>query len=465
MKQTRRDFLKTIGVAGVATLVSRPSMGAAKKRPNILFMFADDQARNCLGYAGNPLIQTPNLDRLAAEGVYFENAFVTTAICCSSRASILTGQYTRRHGITDFHKPLSAEAFAHTYPALLRKAGYRTGYLGKFAIGRPNEDIRHLSLPADKFDYWYGFPQAIGFEQKIDDESCYLTDVITEKAIEFLQTNPSDQPFCLTIAFKEPHGPYSYFDPDFPDLYEGVSIPPAKTLTRDAYNKVPKFIRDSLNGTGDRAGLLDNPEGYQKSLRTVYSLISRMDMAVGLIMSGLRTLGLDDNTIVIWASDHGSFLGAHGLKGKWLMYEESIRIPLIIRDPRQHSGLRGRRVDQMALNIDLAPTMLDFAGVSISDHMQGKSLVPIAAGSKRILREDWYYEHFYEHHGTIRPTEGVRTAEWKYIRYPQEDPPFEQLFHLSEDSYELDNLAQNADYAATLTRLRNRCDAYRQELM
>ncbi len=188
-------------------------------------------------------------------------------------------------------------------------------------------------------------------------------------------------------------------------------------------------------------------------------------MAVGLIMSGLRALGLDDNTIVIWASDHGSFLGAHGLKGKWLMYEESIRIPLIIRDPRRHSVRRGRRVDQMALNIDLAPTMLDFAGVSIPDHMQGKSLVPIAAGSKRILREDWYYEHFYEHHGKIRPTEGVRTAEWKYIRYPQEDPPFEQLFHLSEDSYELDNLAQNAVYAATLTRLRNRCDAYRQKLM
>ena len=464
MTQTRRDFLKAIGAAGIAGLVSRPSMGAVRKRPNILFMFADDQAQSCMGYAGNPLIQTPNLDRLAGEGVYFDNAFVTTAICCSSRASILTGQYTRRHGITDFQKPLSAEAFAHTYPALLRKAGYRTGYLGKFAVGWPKEDVRHLSLPADKFDYWYGFPQVFGFEQKKDGESRYLTDVITEKAIDFLRTNPSDQPFCLTISFKEPHGPYSYFDPDFPDLYGGVNIPPAKTLTREAYDKVPKFIRDSLNGTGDRAGKLDNPEGHQKSLRTVYSLISRMDMAVGLIMSGLRTLGLDDNTIVIWASDHGSFLGAHGLGGKWLMYEESIRIPLIIRDPRRHSGLRCRRVDQMALNIDLAPTMLDFAGVSIPDRMQGKSLVPIEAGSKRRLREDWYYEHFYEHNGVIRPTEGVRTAEWKYIRYPKEDPPFEQLFDLSQDPYEMNNLAKNADCAVALARLRNRCDVYRQEL-
>jgi len=465
MKRTRRDFLKTIGVAGVAAIASRASMGAVKKRPNILFMFADDQAQNCLGYAGNPIIQTPNLDRLAEDGVYFENAFVTTAICCSSRASILTGQYTRRHGITDFRKPLSEEAFANTYPALLRKAGYRTGYLGKFAVGWPDEGIKHLSLPADKFDYWYGFPQMIDFEQKIDGQSHYLTDVITEKAIEFLQTNPPDQPFCLTIAFKEPHELHNYFDPDFPDLYKGVNIPPAKTMTRDAYNKVPEFIRNSLNITGDSADLLGNPQDYQKSLRTVYSLISRMDMAVGIIMSGLGALGLDDNTIVIWASDNGRFLGEHGLEGKWLMYEESIRIPLIIRDPRQDFSLRGRRVRQMALNIDLAPTMLGFAGVSIPKQMQGENLAGIVAGSNRILRQDWYYEHFYDHNGKIRPSEGVRTDEWKYIRYPKENPPFEQLFHLLEDPYELDNLAQNADYGTILTRLRNRCDAYRQELM
>ncbi len=254
-------------------------------------MFADDQAQNCLGYAGNKVIHTPNMDRLAADSVYFENAFVTTAICCSSRASILIGQYMRRHGIADFQKPLSAEAFAQSYPALLRKAGYRTGYLGKFAVGWPKEDIKHLSLPADQFDYWYGFPQVFGFEQKINGKSRYLTDVITEKAIDFLQTNPADQPFCLTIAFKEPHGPHDYFDPDFPNPYEGMTIPSAKTLTPDAYEKVPEFIRHSLNGTGDRAAWLENPESYQKSMRTIYSLISRMDLAVGQITSALRRLG------------------------------------------------------------------------------------------------------------------------------------------------------------------------------
>jgi arylsulfatase A-like enzyme len=461
----RRGFLKAIGVGSVLGRICGRSLGAGQRRPNILFMFADDQAQSCLGHAGNKVIRTPNMDRLAAEGVWFENAFVTTAICCSSRASILTGQYMRRHGITDFHKPLSAKAFAQSYPVLLRKAGYRTGYLGKFAVGWPNEDIRHLSLPADQFDYWYGFPQVFGFEQKINGKSRYLTNVITDKAINFLRTNPADQPFCLTVAFKEPHGPYDYFDPDFPNPYEDLTIPPAKTLTRDAYEKVPRFIRHSLNGTGDRSGWLENAQSYQKSLRTVYSLISRMDLAVGHIISALRRLGLDDNTIIIWASDHGSFLGAHGLRGKWLMYEESIRIPLIIRDPRQGAGGRRRSVEQMALNIDLAPTMLDFAGVPIPEQMQGKSLAPIVGGSDQTLRDHWYYEHFYEHHGNIRPTEGVRTRKWKYVRFPKENPVYEQLFDLSNDPYELKDLARDADHEAMLRRLRRRCDAYRRELM
>jgi arylsulfatase A-like enzyme len=320
-------------------------------------------------------------------------------------------------------------------------------------------------LPADRFDYWYGFPQVFGFEQKIDGKSRYLTEVMTEKAIDFLRTNPADKPFCLTIAFKEPHGPHDYFDPDFPNPYEGLTIPPAKTLTTDAYEKVPGFIRHSLNGTGNKVGWLENPQSYQKYLRTVYGLISRMDLAVGHIMSALRKLGLDDNTIVIWASDNGSFLGAHGLKGKWLMYEESIRIPLIIRDGRQSTGWRRRRVEQMALNIDLAPTMLDFAGVPIPARMQGRSLAPIVGGSGRMLRDDWYYEHFYEHKGNIRPTEGVRTRKFKYVRFPKENPVYEQLFDLSKDPYELKDLAPDADYETTLGRLRRRCDAYRRELV
>lgn len=231
-------------------------------RPNLLFVFTDDQPQICMGASGNPHIQTPNMDRLAAEGVLFRNAFVTTAICCSNRACILTGQHMRRHRITDFQTPLSAEAFAQTYPALLRAAGYRTSYLGKFAIGWPKPEIQSLSLPAERFDHWFGFPQTINFRQKVDDKVRYLTTMMEEQAIEFLSSTPRDQPFCMTVALKEPHGPWNYFDPDEPDPYENREIPPPATFTREDFAAQPEFIQDSLNGDASRK-ILEDPQAYQ----------------------------------------------------------------------------------------------------------------------------------------------------------------------------------------------------------
>ncbi len=170
-----------------------------QSRPNILFILTDDQRFDDLGCMGNKIIQTPNIDKLAADGVIFNNAFVTTAICCSSRASILTGQHMRRHRIYDFATPLSSEAMDNTYPVLLRKSGYRTGFLGKMAIGKPSQEVRHLSLPADKFDFWYGFPQEIDYLQKVKGKERYLTDVMTEKAVQFLRENPDMSSFSLAI--------------------------------------------------------------------------------------------------------------------------------------------------------------------------------------------------------------------------------------------------------------------------
>jgi len=439
---------------------------AGPDRPNILFFLTDDQPQVCLGAMGNARIQTPNIDRLAAQGVLFTNAFVTTSICCSNRACILTGQHMRRHGIEDFHTPLSAQAFALTYPALLRKAGYRTGYLGKFAVGWPTPDIRHLSLPEDQFDFWYGFPQTINFKQVVDGKPRYLTDLMTEKAIQFLRENPPDQPFCLTVALKEPHGPWNYFDPDVPNAYEGVVLPPPATFTPEAYDALPDFIQRSLGGRGGHKWL-DDPEAYQERTRTFYRLITRADLAVGQIMDALRESGLDDNTVVIFTSDNGEMQGAHGLAGKWLMYEESIRVPLIIRDPRLPSELRGRRSSQMALSIDLAPTMLALAGVHIPNSMQGRDLGPLVRGERIEWRDDWYYEHTYARlpQHPIPRCEGVRTERWKYTRYTDFDPPYEQLFDLAADPGEEQNLAADAgEHAETLVRLRARCDEYRKTL-
>lgn len=450
----------------LATLVGSRSLAQEKVRPpNILFMYTDDQAQNCMGCSGNSHIQTPNMDRLARGGRLFENAFVTTAICCTSRASILTGQHMRRHGITDFNKPLSAEAFDLTYPRLLQNAGYRTGYLGKFAIGNPDQ-FPDLSLPKEKFDFWYGFPQQHLFLQKVDGKDVHLTAEITRRAIDFLQTNPKDQPFCLTIAFKEPHGPWDYFDPAVSDPYADAEIPFPATFTREAFEAEPEFIRHSLNADASEESLSD-PEQLEKYLRTVYRLISRVDIAVGDILAELERSGLDENTVVIYSSDHGSMLGARGLKGKWLMYEESIRVPFIIYDPRLSKELCGQPTEAMALNIDIAPTILDLAGVGIPSTMQGQSLLPIVRGDESHCRQDWYYEHTYNTsppRSPIAETEGVRTTRWKYIRYPGANPPTEQLFDLENDPFEQINLAADGQHAATLAELRARCDSYRQSL-
>ncbi len=437
----------------------------AGARPNILFFLTDDQPQSGLGCMGNRVIQTPNMDQLAADGVLFTNSFVTTSICCSNRACILTGQHMRRHGIEDFQKPLSAEAMAQTYPVLLRKAGYRTGYLGKFAVGWPKPDIRHLSLPADQFDFWYGFPQTINFRQVVDGKERYLTDLMTEKAIEFFRENSRKQPFCLTVALKEPHGPWNYFDPDVPNPYEGVTIPPPATFTSASYASLPDFLRDSLGGRPGAKWLAD-PDAYQAHMRTYYRLISRADLAVGEIMQALADLGLDDNTVVIFTSDNGEMQGAHGLAGKWLMYEESIRVPLVIRDPRRPAEARGRRCDEMVLSIDLAPTMLALAGVAVPNAMQGRDLGPLVRCETPTWRDCWYYEHTYAHppQHPIPRTEGVRTGQWKYVRYTDDDPPCEQLFDLQGDPLEENNLVKSAQHRERLEELRIQCDQYRETL-
>jgi len=402
------------------------------------------------------------MDQLAAEGVLFERAFVTTAICCCSRASIYTGQHMRRHGIEDFEKPLSSAQWRQTFPALLRQAGYRTAFLGKLAIGSPKVS-RELSLPADQFDLWYGFPQGIAFKQVVDGQPRYLTTVMTDKAVQFLKQTRKDQPFCLILALKEPHGPLDYFDPEFPDAYASATIPPPANLNRRSFEALPELVRNGLNSNPQ---WLDNPASYQAAMRKIYAYISRADLAVGQICRALKDLGLDQNTVIIHTSDNGSMEGAHGLAGKWIMYEESIHVPLIIRDPRLPASTRGRR-GQMALNIDLAPTILALAGVPIPAGMQGMDLQPVLRDPNARGRADWYYEHVYTTPPSRKPIpkcEGVRTERWKYIRYTEPQPPLEQLFDLAADPQEEHDLAREAVHAETLAKLRIRCDEYRNKL-
>jgi arylsulfatase A-like enzyme len=446
-----------------ASLVALNAGDAPASRPNIVFIFTDDQPQNAMSCMGNKQLKTPNMDRLASEGVLFENSFVTTSICCVSRASILTGQHMVRHGINSFSKPLSAEQWGQTYPMLLREAGYRTAFLGKLAVGDPKTQPASLCLPADKFDLWYGFPQSFKFNQ----QGRYITSIIEEKATQFIREQPKDKPFLLVLALKEPHGPRDMEDPELPANLVQSPIPRPKTLTAESFAQLPAAIRESRNSVTPGPTFLKEDTKFQEEMAQTYRYISRADITVGRIVKALRDKGCDDNTVILFASDNGSMEGAHRLVGKWNMYEESLRVPLIIRDPRLPASSHGRR-NQMALNIDLAPTMLALAGLPIPAAMQGSDLQPILRDAHTAGRADWYYEHDVlldgEKGKPLPRCEGVRSEHWKYIRYKDTKPLQEELFDLQKDPLEEHNLAQEPAHATTLTAMSARCDELRKTL-
>ena len=454
--RSRRLFLKAAASASL--------LAAQSDRPNILFIQTDDQRIDDLGCYGNSSIQTPHIDQFAKEGVRFLNHFVTTSICCCSRASILTGQYMRRHGVQDFATPLSAAQFAETYPVILRQNGYRTAFVGKYAIGSPAGTTKDLALPAQQFDYWLGFPQSIDFKQTVDGKLRHLTPYMTEKAIDFLDSTPASQPFCLSLNFKEPHGPFNYFDPDHPNAYETATPKPPATYTKTEFEALPAFLRTSLSGNKSGEWPANPEKKFLDDVRICFRLVSGVDAAVGRVMAALRRLNRDANTVVIFTSDNGSLRGAHGLWGKWFPYEESIRVPLIIRDPRMPAASRGATRDQMTLNIDIAPTILGIAGLPPAKRMQGQGLAPILKDPRLAGRDEWFYEHTYNTDPPrlpIPPSEAVRTRQWKYTRYTKETPVFEQLFDLKKDPAESHNLAGNPAHQKTLANLRARCNALR----
>jgi len=450
------------GLTAALLLAGSPRTSQAQQppkaaRPNIVFLLADDLRWDALGCMGNRIIQTPNLDALAKRGVLFRNAFVTTSICAVSRASIFTGQYARRHRINDFKTDLSPEAFARTYVALLRAAGYRVGFIGKYGVG--------VNLPAAAFDYWRGFPgQGSYFTKK---ETVHLTQRMGDQALEFLKAQDRKTPFCLSVSFKSPHAmdrAAREFPPDPRDekLYEDVTIPVPKTAADKYFRALPEFAQQS-EGRARWKLRFATSEQYQKVVRDYYRLITGMDREIGRIVAALEQLGLTDNTIIIFSSDNGFFLGERGMADKWLMYEESIRVPLIVSDPRLPPAQRGRGVAAMALNIDLAPTMLDYAGIKAPQTMQGRSLRPLVEGKSGAWRKDWFYEH-HTLPKIIPPSEGVRTERWTYLRWMGVEPVIEELYDLQADPLQEHNLAGQAAHRDTLTRLRARWEQLRREL-
>jgi arylsulfatase A-like enzyme len=425
-------------------------------RPNLIVLLADDQRWDAIGAAGNPVIQTPNLDALAHAGVYFKNAYVTSPICMISRASIFTGQYARRHEIVDFPTDLSSSALAQTYPALLRAAGYRSGFIGKFGVGD--------HPPADAFDYWRGFAGQGTYEQTDSaGRPIHLTRLMTQQAVSFLEAQKGDKPFVLSVSFKAPHPQDEdprQFIPDQGDMgmYAGVTIPTPATAADRYWQAMPAFFRKDNLARERWVPLFSTPEKFQASARNYYRLVSGMDRAVGEIRAALERLKLDRNTVIIYTSDNGFFLGDFGLAHKWFGYDPSVRVPLIVYDPRRPASERGRVDPSIALNIDVAPTLLDLAGVGAPGQMQGRTLMPLVRGEAPIWRQDFFFEEMYPH-PQIPRSSGVIGGRYKYLRYVDQKPAYEQLFDLQTDPNETADLARDPSFLPVLESMRGRYDA------
>jgi arylsulfatase A-like enzyme len=445
---TRRRFSYTLAAAACSRL-SAQSSGA---RPNIVFLLTDDQRWDSLGCMGNRVISTPNIDGLSERGVTFENHFVTSAICMTSRASIFTGQYASAHGINDFATNFTPAQHAQTYPERMRQAGYHVGLVGKYGVGN--------KMPVDRFDYWAGFP---GQGKYFQPDGRHLTAVMGAQSLDFLDKAPKDKPFCLSVSFKAPHvqdeDPRQFLhSPETASLYVGTRFPLPETAAPEYISRLPVEVHRS-EGRRRWAVRFSTPELYQESVRSYYRLITEVDTVVGRIRKQLARMGADRNTVIVFSSDNGFYLGEHGLAGKWLMHEESIRTPLIVYDPRASARDHGRRETAMSLNIDIAPTLLDFAGVQPPPSMQGRSVRQNAPA-----RTEWFYEHAFTAAGWIPSTEGVRTERWKYTRYLDTKPLFEELYDLAADPREKQNLADQASHSQQLADLRQRWQHWRVQV-
>jgi len=426
--------------------------------PNIVFFFADDQTTSTLGCYGNPIIQTPNIDALAREGTRFDNACVSHSICWVSRTSILCGLTGRSFGTAGNPDVATPAAVNTLYSDLLRENGYRTGYFGKWHAKMPRKYKRE-----DHFDEFEAIGRNPFYKKQPDGSLRHETEVIVDRGIKFIQSQPKNKPFALNMWFNACHAEDSDRRPGighFPwpravdGMYDDIVIPPPRLQAPEIFNALPDFLQTTIN----RERFFwrwNTEEKYQTNVRAYYRMVSGIDGAIGRFMQALEAAGLADNTIIVYSADNGYYMGNRGLAGKWSHFEESLRVPLIIYDPRVKSSQRGHVANVTALNIDLPATFLDWAGVEIPERYQGHSLRPIVNGEDR---EYWRKETFHEHFAVrnrIPAFEGLRNENYKYVRYvDQENHEF--LHDLKNDPDELVNLAGNPDHEDVLVAMRQR---------
>ncbi|TDD73152.1 DUF4976 domain-containing protein [Jiangella aurantiaca] len=455
--------------------------------PNLVFILSDDHAAHAISAYGSPLMPTPNLDRIAGEGIRFDATFCTNALCAPSRASILTGTYSNVNGVRTLSTHFDARQ--PSFPELLRDAGYQTWLIGKWHLGHGGEhDPRGFDsweILEDQGEYWN--PELLSADGRRTVPG-YTTTVLTDLALERIARRDPDRPFCLLLWHKAPHRSW---DPDIAHLklFDGVDVPEPPTLFDDyagrgrAAHEARMRIGRDLNERDLKAPWpagLPEPDrtrwAYQSYIKDYLRCVASIDDNTGRLLDALDDHGLAADTVVAYSSDQGFFLGDHGWYDKRFMYEESLRMPLMVRYPREVAS--GTSTDAMALNVDFAPTFLDLAGLPTHPRMQGRSLRPLLRGERPA---DWrtsmyyrYWEHLDGSHH-VPAHVGVRTATHKLVHYygdglgvpgaseVRTEPEWE-LFDLAADPAELTNRYDDPDYGDVRRELRDELERLRREV-
>lgn len=474
---TRRFLLHVMAIVACAALslvhtAKAQATRTGAERPNIVFILTDDHRYDFMGFHPNApaFLETPNMDAIARDGVHFRNAFVTTSLCSPSRASILTGMYMHNHHIIDNYPPVGD--VPPNFAGYLQDAGYETAFIGKWHMGGASDD------PQPGFDYWVSFRgQGEYFPPKDRDwwlnvngehvpQKGYITDELTDYALNWLDKRDDKKPFFLYLSQKGIHDNFAPA-PRHEGRYRNETFTPPENMadTPENYEGKPMWVKNQRNSWHG----VDYPYHWHNGsdLETIYlryaeALLS-IDESVGRVLDWLHEEGLDENTLVIYMGDNGFQWGEHGLIDKRTAYEESMRVPLLARWPAKLPP--GTPVDAMVANIDIAPTILDAAGVAIPEQMDGRSFLPLAAG--QMNPDDWrqelLYEYYWENAFPQTPTTfALRTPEYKFIQYYGVWDT-EELYDLQNDPHEDHNLIRDPEHQQVVRQMRNRLHAVMKE--
>ncbi len=420
------------------------------QQKNIIFIISDDHRYDAMGFMNKiPWLETPGLDRLAAEGMHIKNAFVTTALCSPSRASVLTGLYSHSHTVVDNAAPEPDDILY--FPQILQEAGYQTAFFGKWHMGNkgdhPRKGFNHWEGLRGQGEYYNPTLNINGTREQFAD-STYVTDLLTEHALDWMKKQKKGQPYFVYLSHK---GVHAMFEPA--KRHKGkykdkpVSLPPSYSLTAtDEYKKhgIPEWVKDQRFSWHGVDHMYHGQINFETFYRSYLETLLSVDESVSSVLDYLKKTGQDKNTIVMYMGDNGFSFGEHGLIDKRHAYEESMRVPMIVRCPSIIKG--GTATDALVQNIDVAPTLLAYAGLPTPKHMHGQSFLDVLKGNEQKHRDKIFYEYYWEYHYPQTPTMfALRGDRYKYIHYYGLWTQNE-LYDLQNDPYEMNNLIADPQY-------------------